>query len=233
MPAYQAGAHIQKAIVSCQKQTYHNWELCIVDDGSRDDTYDIAFDLSLEDHRIRVQKQMHSGCAVARNHCLEISTGELIARQDADDLQHARRLEKQIDYLLAQQSIDVVSCGMRYINAEGENISDVFSMREFEEGMNAEKYMRNAGGRPVCASIVGWRDVYARVGQFNPDMTAGSDGEWNFRAIVKGVSWGFVDEPLYVYRQHGQQISGRLSVEQASNHEAARLRYRTQWNKPS
>ena len=64
MPAWNSGSYIDDAIVSCQDQTYKNWELCIVDDGSDDNTYQIALDASLLDSRIRIEQQYHQGCPV-------------------------------------------------------------------------------------------------------------------------------------------------------------------------
>jgi len=233
MPVYQAEGYLQAAIASCQAQSYPHWELCIVDDGSEDDSHAIAYALAEQDARIQLVKQRHQGCPATRNHCLNLARGQLVARQDADDLQHPQRLEKQLNYLRRNAQVDIVTCGMRYFSEDKPEVQPVGSicMDDFKQGMQVGKYMHNQGGRPVCASIMAWRDVYDRVGEFNPFLTAGSDGEWNFRAISKQMRWGFVDEPLYYYRYHGQQISGRLAAQQNQNHEAARLRYYEVWCK--
>lgn len=225
MPAYQAEGFIRDAISSCQEQRYTNWELCIVDDGSRDDTYGIALDVASRDKRILVTRQNHRGCPAARNKCLSMSRGEIIARQDADDLQNTDRLKLQVEYLQANTNLDIVTCGMLVKNIELTDSTDEYmgiELSDFDEGMIEEKYLRNKGGRPVCASIVAWKHVYSQVGKFNPFMLAGSDGDWNFRAIMCRVKWGFIDEPLYVYRKHPGQISVRLATEQNSNHETSR-----------
>ena len=224
MPAWNASKYIGMAIESCQQQTYENWELCIVDDGSDDDTYDIAMFESIKDTRIRVHTQLHQGCPVARNTSLAMMTGDIIARQDADDLQDPTRLEKQVRYLLDHDPKDLVSCRMYWLKGE-----TLIPQRAL--GMIPAAYMTGKAGRPVNASIVAWKYVYDKVGGYKPDQVAGSDGDWNFRAIIADMEWGFIDEPLYIYRRHPEQITKRLSAQQQATHYAARKEYFKLWKK--
>jgi len=96
-------------------------------------------------------------------------------------------------------------------------------------GMNPKLYMEGKSGGPVCASIVTWKYVYAKVGGYNPDQQAGSDGDWNFRAILAGMKWGFISKSLYIYRRHLGQITKRLSREQRLTHNTAREKYLAMW----
>jgi len=222
MPAYNAEAYIQEAIESCQKQTYKDWELCIVDDGSEDNTYEIALWASVKDDRVRVIHQKHGGCPVARNASLAMMTGDMVAKQDADDLQDPTRIEKSVNYLL-NNDIDIVTCKMMWLLPNGE-------MQLQKAGaMQQMSYMKGRGGRPVNASIVAWKVIYDRVGGYDPNQPAGSDGDWNFRAILKKVRWGFIPEPLYIYRRHPLQITKRLSRQQRLTHELSRKKYSHAW----
>jgi len=223
MPAWNAASYIADAIQSCQDQTYQDWELCIVDDGSTDDTYEIALTASLEDNRIRVNHQEHGGCPVARNTSLAMMTGDIIARQDADDLQDTTRLEKQVQYLLDHKTVDLVSCRMLWLK-------DGHLSLQRSMGMVPKLYMKGQGGSPVCASIVAWKYVYDKVGHYKPNQLAGSDGDWNFRAIIANMTWGFINEALYIYRRHNEQITRRLSKEQRATHDEARKRYFKIWS---
>lgn len=222
MPAWNAGQYLKDAIKSCQDQIYSNWELCIVDDGSTDDTYDIALTASLKDNRIRVQQQSHQGCPTARNTSLVMMNGDIIAKQDADDLQDSSRLEKQVQYLLDNESYDIVTCRMLWLQNGHLRLQQA-------KGMNPKLYMEGKSGGPVCASIVAWKYVYDQVGGYLIDQLAGSDGDWNFRAIIANMTWGFIAEPLYIYRRHSNQITQRLSREQRATHDAARKHYYKLW----
>lgn len=221
MPAWNVGEHILQAIESCQMQTYPDWELCVVDDGSDDETYNIIFEASLKDSRIRLEKQYHQGCPVARNKSLAMMTGEIVVRQDADDLQDKTRIEKCVNVLL-KLPLDIVSTKMYWLQKER-------LILQKAGGMQITQYMEGRGGRPVNASIVAWKRVYDIVGGFKEEQIAGSDGDWNFRAILEKMKWGFIPEPLYIYRRHPGQITKRLGSQQRATHDATRKYYYKRW----
>ena len=85
MPAYNTGMYIAKAIDSVLAQTFADWELIIVNDGSADDTLDVAKGYAAIDKRIRIIEQKNAGLAVARNNALRIARGEWIGFVDSDD----------------------------------------------------------------------------------------------------------------------------------------------------
>lgn len=97
-PAYNAEEYIGAAIESVLKQTYQNWELIIVDDGSTDHTQRIVS--SYTDERIRYHKlEKNSGVAVAMNRALTLAKGELLAFLDADDFWKPEKLEVQVNFM--------------------------------------------------------------------------------------------------------------------------------------
>ena len=217
MPAYNAAKYIGEAIESCLAQTYQDFELCIVDDGSTDaTTYQAKM---FNDPRIRVWRIEHAGCPTARNKCLEMCTGEVIARLDADDLHDPRRISQQVDLL---GHYDIVSCGYNWLRGS-------VLMRKPSGGMDAERYMKGLGGSPVCASIVCKREVYDAVGDFDVTKLAGSDGDWNFRALLHPYTWGYLDRPYYTQRRHDNQLSIQQRGIQRAVHEAARRKYFPLW----
>lgn len=94
MPTYNRADFIIETIESIQKQTYRNWELIIVDDGSTDNTSTMVEHLA--DDRISYYKEPHFGMENARNTGLRKTNGELIAFMDSDDLWAKGKLEKQV-----------------------------------------------------------------------------------------------------------------------------------------
>ena len=100
MPSYKCGKFIKDSIKSVLDQTYHNWELIIVDDCSGDGTIDLVLDLKKEDERIYLyQNNSNSGAAVSRNTALRHAKGRWIAFLDSDDLWGPTKLEKQIKFM--------------------------------------------------------------------------------------------------------------------------------------
>lgn len=225
MPAYNAGKYIKQAIQSMQDQIYENWQLCIVDDGSTDDTYNIAFKESLKDCRICFTQVSHVGCPTARNMCLDMCEGDIIARLDADDFHDRRRLHEQVKFLLENDDYDLVTCKMYWWKDDKAIITPVGAM-------NPEAYVKGQRGSGICnASIVAWKYVYDKV-EFNNSLLAGSDGDWNLQVIEAEFKWGFIPRPMYYQRRHSGQITQRLGRQQRENHERSRKRlYKTLFRK--
>ncbi len=100
IPAYNREKFLPETIESVRTQTFQDWELIIVDDGSTDDTATIVSQLSKTDHRIRYIWQQNSERAVARNRGIKESRGAYIAFLDSDDLWLPNKLEKQVNTIM-------------------------------------------------------------------------------------------------------------------------------------
>lgn len=96
VPAYNAEKYISNTLKSVLAQTYRNFEVIIVDDGSIDSTADIVRDFTQIDSRFRLLKQVNAGVAAARNMGIRHAKGEFIAPLDADDIWYSHHLEKQV-----------------------------------------------------------------------------------------------------------------------------------------
>jgi glycosyltransferase involved in cell wall biosynthesis len=108
MPVYNAGHFLQVAINSIINQTYQNWELLIIDDGSTDGCCDSV--LLLNDARIKLIKDgVNRGLAIRLNQCIEIANGSYIARMDQDDIAFPKRLETHWIFLEENPKVDLVS----------------------------------------------------------------------------------------------------------------------------
>ena len=94
MPAYNAAQTLAAAIASVQSQSFEDWELIVVDDGSTDTTREIAEDLARSDLRITVVSQSNAGCGAARNTAIQHAAGQWIVRFDSDDLLEPGFLER-------------------------------------------------------------------------------------------------------------------------------------------
>jgi glycosyltransferase involved in cell wall biosynthesis len=108
LPVYNAGKYLASAIESIVNQTYPNFELLIIDDGSTDDSAAVAS--SFSDPRIRYHKIAHGGLGNAINKGIELARYEIIVRMDADDIALPERLEKQIARYLTLPPRTILSC---------------------------------------------------------------------------------------------------------------------------
>ena len=99
-PAYKCRNTIEETYKSVLAQTFSDWEMIIIDDCSKDDTFNIASNYSRKDSRIRIiRNEVNSGVAATRNRGLDVALGSFIAFLDSDDIWYPEKLEKQIRFM--------------------------------------------------------------------------------------------------------------------------------------
>jgi glycosyltransferase involved in cell wall biosynthesis len=119
-PNYNCERFIAQTIESVLAQTYKNWEMLIVDDCSTDGSYERALEYATKDSRIKVYRiERNSGAAVCRNKAIELSQGNYLAFLDSDDLWLPEKLEKQLQFMIANEC-DFSFTEYEHINEKGE-----------------------------------------------------------------------------------------------------------------
>lgn len=113
MPVRNAAATVARAVASVQGQTLRDWELIVIDDGSKDATRFILIEMAQTDPRLRLLRTK-SGLVGALNAGVAAATGDFIARMDADDESHPPRLERQATFLRENPGIGLVGCGVDF-----------------------------------------------------------------------------------------------------------------------
>jgi glycosyltransferase involved in cell wall biosynthesis len=140
LPAWNCGSTLRLAIQSILWQTYQEWELLLIDDGSSDDTDEIARNYSLKDQRIRVFSDgKRLGISYRLNQVIAHSRGELFARMDGDDVSYPERLERQVAYLRAHPDVDLVGTGAMVFGTDGLAIGKRYAP-EFHDEICARPY---------------------------------------------------------------------------------------------
>ena len=122
MPAYKAGKYIEEAIKSVLQQTFNDFQLLIINDGSTDDTEEVI--RSFTDERIVLINQSHKGIAAALNKGLSKASSIYIARFDADDICFPQRLQQQVSFLDTHPEYITVGCDAEYISEDGQHLFD-------------------------------------------------------------------------------------------------------------
>ena len=119
MPAYNAGRFIEEAVRSVMGQTYRNWQLLVIDDGSKDNTVEIVEGLCREDSRVTLLRNPENmGVARTRNRGLALCEGRYAALLDSDDVWHPQKLERQLR-LAKLTGADVVYCSYGIMDETG------------------------------------------------------------------------------------------------------------------
>lgn len=118
LPVYNGAETLARAIHSILNQTYLDWELLVLEDGSTDNSLRIA--QSFGDVRIHVISDgQHRGIVKRLNQGIQLCKSQYLARMDADDIAYPQRLEKQIEFLKANPDIDLVGTAMRVLDDTG------------------------------------------------------------------------------------------------------------------
>lgn len=108
MPVYNSEKYVSEAIMSVCKQSYKNWELLIVNDGSTDHTQEIIDNYAKKDSRIKVFHRKNEGVSMARNFALNQLCGEYVTFIDSDDIYHTDRLKRMLHVFEQHTNCDIV-----------------------------------------------------------------------------------------------------------------------------
>jgi len=126
IPAYNAEKWLKECCDSVLRQTYHNIELIVVDDGSTDETYSIAQDIALTDNRVQIIRVNNGGVCYARNRGLDIARGEYIAFLDSDDMLLSDALEKLYKLIVEHQG-DISVGWKQNMTSEGVDLAGSYT----------------------------------------------------------------------------------------------------------
>lgn len=167
MPAYGQAAYISDAIKSVMGQTYDNWELAIVDDGSPDKVESIVAPY-LQDHRIRFYHTANRGVSAARNYAASVTDGDLIISLDADDILAPDYIEKCVARMEEHPEIKVVYSQWRF-----------FGESSYTVPLAPCGYRDLLTSNRIYCSAMCRRVDFARIGGFDEKMLTGYE-DWEF-----------------------------------------------------
>lgn len=204
MPAYNTEKFIGESIQSVVDQTYANWELLVVDDGSTDKTADIIHQHAAQDNRVKYLFQQNGRQAKARNTAIENSHGALIAFLDADDLWLPEKLERQL-LALETTNADVVYSNGFIIYEPGAipGATDFPIVPGTIEGRKILDVLLLQNRIPVQSVLVRM-ESYRKAGPFDesPQFHGCEDYEMWLRLAESGALFHGMNENLIKYRRH-------------------------------
>lgn len=204
IPAYNAEATLAETVASVTAQTYLDWELVIVDDGSTDGTRELAERLAATDRRIRVVSQENRGSGGAYNTAVRNAQADLLVMLSADDLLLPGHLAALDAFIAQNPDAAIFTVGGWY---------------EYEDGFRELQHLHEAWASPEGASMadllsacffgigaVYRREVFDAVGGFREDIYAEDYLFW-LLALAHGYRHRYLDVPLAVHRRSAEQKS--------------------------
>ena len=200
IPVYNSERYLADAIRSVFAQTYQDWELILVDDGSKDGSLDIA--MSVKDERVRVISDGENWQLPTRlNQIVDNANYELIARMDADDIMAPTRLERQLPFL-DDQEVQIVYTGAGIINGEDIPTGRTLALESCE--FNAVDFFRS---RTIVHPTLMGRTKWFRGNRYNHQALRAEDAELWCRSFCTGKLTAnmihHIREPLFYYRALG------------------------------
>ena len=195
-PVYNAEKYISEAIESVLNQSYEDFEVIVIDDGSKDNTLSI---IKKYNRKIRWKSQENKGQASAINEGIKMAKGEYVAYLDADDVCMPDRLEIQVKYLDERRNVGLVYSSFYQINSSGE-------IQRFIRAHPYDDFVLLQEDYIARSTVMHRKKCLDEVGLFDESITGDDDWDMWIRVSEKfGI--GYVEKPLVKYRVHGENIS--------------------------
>lgn len=187
LPVYNASKYLREAISSILDQTYTNFELIAIDDGSTDDCKKIIE--SFQDPRIKYYYHPNQGVAKTLNRGIQLASGEFIWRHDADDISLPDKLEKEIGFLSTHPEFSLCACQIAFMTESGKV---AWKYRQPNSAtLGGREYMDISRGdfNPYCpithGTVLVTTDVMRELGGYRPEFITGEDVDLWLRLIQK------------------------------------------------
>jgi glycosyltransferase involved in cell wall biosynthesis len=208
MPVRNAVRWIESSLASLARQTLGDFEVVAVDDGSTDGSRDVLDRWAAADRRFTTIRQPALGLVAALNRGLEHCRAPLVARMDADDVSHPRRLELQTAHLASHPATGVVSCLVRHFPAH--RVAEGFRLYEAwlnslttHDAMARERFVESPLAHP---SVMVRRGLLAEAGGWRERGWAEDYDLW-LRLFETGAVFDKLDRILFFWREHGDRLT--------------------------
>lgn len=210
LTVYNAEEYVADAVESILGQSYPDFELLIVDDGSTDGSLDRLRELAARDARIRLESRPNTGLVPALNELLEVARGEYLARMDADDVSREDRFERQLAFLDAHPEVVCLGTATDQIDERSRLIRRP-PLATTDHAIQEELL---SGHNPLCHPTVMMRaSVVRQVGGYDPASFPAEDLDLWLRMGEAG-RLANLPERLVCYRIYDRSISSRQQSEQ-------------------
>jgi hypothetical protein len=202
VPVLNGERFLVEALESVLDQTFTDFELIVVDDGSTDSTPDILREFAARDDRVIVLRRPNPGQSVARNVGIDAARAPVLAFLDADDVALPNRLERQHDFLASNPAIAVVGGGLQFIDEAGR----VFDQVECPTGDVDIRSALQQWNPMAHTTVMLRKEVFDRVGGYRPAFVGAEDYDLWLRAVEQ-FQFANLAGIVCQYRVHPKQTT--------------------------
>jgi glycosyltransferase involved in cell wall biosynthesis len=220
IPTYNRADIIRDALESVLAQSYQDFEILVVDDGSSDNTGEVV--ASVGSNKIRfMRSERNCGCSAAYNRGISEAAGNLIAFLDSDDIWEPGYLEREVDFLARHPEVGVVFCDTE-IRGPAIHVSSIVSLmdafpRFLQQSPKASEYFVDARQMYLCllqevpikpSATTIRREVFSKAGVFDEQWPSGTD--WDlFLRMSRVTNFGYIDQALVTQRHRSDATHRR------------------------
>ena len=206
MGIYNCEATLPKAIDSVLEQTYSNWELIMCDDASKDGTYEVAREYAerYPEKMKLLRNEENKKLSYSLNRCLEVATGEYVARMDADDLNLPQRIEKEAEFLNEHPEYNLVSCRAIVFDENGtRGVRDTAGEHFKEEMIKSLPFLH--------PTIMVRKAAFDQLNGYTVSKRTerGQDVDLYFRFFAEGYRGYTIEDALYQYHESMKDFKKR------------------------
>ncbi|MBW4360370.1 glycosyltransferase family 2 protein [Flavobacterium taihuense] len=215
VPCYKQAHFLSETLHSVLDQTYDNWECIIVNDGSPDNTEEVATKWCEKDNRFKYLKKTNGGLSSARNAGITISSGALILPLDSDDILNSNYLRRLVPELIHDDALAIVSCYREFFRDKKENIF-------YQEKASGSTYHHLMYENIMMPSSLFRKKCWEEVGGYDEEMKFGFE-DWEFWISItkRGWKYKFVEEFLFYYRKS----KNSMLIDTLKNHVENNIEY--------
>lgn len=206
MPVFNAAAFVDEALESVSAQTFSDFELVAIDDGSTDGSYRALARHAAHEPRMRLVGRENRGLVATRNELLAAARGELVAWMDSDDITAPERIALQVARFDAEPGLVCVGTAARRIGPEGEPMD----VERYPTGHAEILLAQQRGGAMRFPTTMMRRQAALDVGGFRRPFPIGEDFDLLLRLSEIGTMAN-LPEVCYCYRQHLDSVCGQLA----------------------
>ena len=207
IPCFNSASTIAETVGSVSLQTFDDFEILAIDDGSSDGTVRVLRVLAEAEPRLRIIEQANAGVSAARNAAIKLARGDIIALLDSDDLWLADFLSTHVSRLDQLPDLGVSFSRVRFVDAQSKPTGE--TPRPKLDGIEpADILFENPCS--TCSTMAVRRSVFDEVGLFDASLRRAEDQEWLFRVCLSRWRLSGVDAILTDYRNNGDGLSSDL-----------------------
>lgn len=204
IPVYNAAPYLTAALASVQAQTFADFEIIAVDDGSTDGSAAILDGIAATEPRLRIIRRPNTGIVGALNDGLAAANGEFIARMDADDLCLPERFARQVDHLRRDPDCVGVGSAFRFIDDTGAHLKEC--RRQPDHAAIERDLLAGDGGALIHPAVMFRRAAVTRAGGYRESAQWVEDLDLYLRLAQLG-QLANLDAVLLYYRLHLQSVN--------------------------